>query len=129
MNSLFVDSKGNCAEHGNIVVRPEYCDVKTLRTLFGITQTYAYELMVKGQVKTVLLRKSGNKQTRGKRLFDVESVRSFIKRDAVSLDRWAVAETARSPRAFSSTTMWHDARIPGLLKERFGSHFACVIAK
>jgi hypothetical protein len=23
--------------------------------------------------------------------------------------------------------MWHDARIPALLKERFGSHFACVI--
>jgi hypothetical protein len=80
VNSLFVDSKGNCAEPGSIVVRPEYCDVKTLRTLFGITQTYAYELMVKGQVKTVLLRKSGNKQTRGKRLFDVESFRSFIKR-------------------------------------------------
>jgi hypothetical protein len=47
----------------------------------------------------------------------------------LSLDRWAVAGTARSPRAFSSTTMWHDARIPDLLKERFGSHFACVIEK
>ena len=46
--------------------------------MFGISQTYAYELMVAGKIKTVLLRKD-SKQTRGKRLFDLDSVRAFIK--------------------------------------------------
>jgi hypothetical protein len=56
--------------------RPEFVDVKGLRTLFGISRSHGYFLANAGLVKTVCLRRPGT--TRGKRLWDCESVRAYL---------------------------------------------------
>jgi len=56
---------------------PEFCDVKDLKTRFGIKRSLAYQLLKDNAIRGVSLRRRG--QVRGKRLFDVESVRAFLK--------------------------------------------------
>lgn len=59
-----------------IEVGPEFCEVDTLRKLFGIRRTMAHQGIREGWFKSVLLRKPGNKS--GKRLVYVESVRQWL---------------------------------------------------
>jgi hypothetical protein len=56
--------------------RPEFVDSKGLRALFGISRSQGYYLSDAGLVKTVCLRRPGT--TRGKRLWDAQSVREFL---------------------------------------------------
>jgi hypothetical protein len=56
---------------------PEFLDAAGLQTRFGIKRSLAYTLLGDGAIKGVSLRRRG--QLRGKRLFDVASVRAFLR--------------------------------------------------
>jgi hypothetical protein len=56
---------------------PEFVDCPGLQARFGIKRSLAYALLAEGAIKGVSLRRGG--QTRGKRLFDVASVRNFLR--------------------------------------------------
>jgi hypothetical protein len=56
---------------------PEFVDVEGLRQRFGIRRSLAYALLKDGVIRGVSLRRRG--QVRGKRLFDVQSVREYLK--------------------------------------------------
>lgn len=56
---------------------PEFVDCKGLESLFGIRRSLAYQLLKDRSIKSVSLRRWG--QVRGKRLFDVASVRAFLR--------------------------------------------------
>ena len=54
----------------------EFCDLDGLKQRFGIKRSLAYKLMGDGAIRGVSLRRRGS--LRGKRLFDVQSVREFL---------------------------------------------------
>lgn len=56
---------------------PEFVDAKGLYAKFSIKPSLAYLLMKDGVIKTISLRRPG--QIRGKRLFDVASVRAYAR--------------------------------------------------
>ena len=56
---------------------PEFVDCAGLRERFGIKRSLAYLLVEDGAIKSVSLRRRG--ALKGKRLFDVSSVREFLK--------------------------------------------------
>ena len=58
------------------LVIPEFCDSKQLKPLFGLTRSHAYLLASEGKIRTICLRRKGT--TRGRRLFDCESIRRFF---------------------------------------------------
>jgi hypothetical protein len=55
---------------------PEFLDAAGLQARFGIKRSLAYVLLGDGAIKGVSLRRRG--QLRGKRLFDVSSVRAYL---------------------------------------------------
>lgn len=55
---------------------PEFLDSKGLEQRFGIRRSFAYELIARGAIRSVSLRKRGS--LRGKRLFVVDSVREYL---------------------------------------------------
>ena len=59
-----------------VSAQPEFADAKTVRLMFGFTRSALYVLASQGTIRTACLRKKG--AVRGKRLFDVQSIRSFI---------------------------------------------------
>ncbi len=58
-------------------VAPEFGRCEDLRLLFGLKRGTAYNLLAEGKIHGVLLRVKGKKS--GIRLFDLESVRQFIR--------------------------------------------------
>jgi hypothetical protein len=54
----------------------EKCDAIQLQANFGIHRGHAYNLVREGLIKSVNIRRRG--MERGKRLFDVESVREYL---------------------------------------------------
>ena len=59
-------------------ISPEFVDCPNLERIFGIRRSLAYELIKRNAIRSVSLRKRG--ALRGKRLFDVQSVREFLHR-------------------------------------------------
>ena len=59
-----------------VAFRPEFVDAKGLRSIFGISRSHGYALASAGLVKTVCLKKAG--RTRGKRLWQCQSVREYL---------------------------------------------------
>lgn len=57
-------------------IEPEFVDLDGLRRGFGIKRSLAYELLSEGLIKGVSLRRRNC--VRGKRLFQVDSVRSYL---------------------------------------------------
>lgn len=55
----------------------EFVDCPGLHARFGIKRSLAYTLLADGAIKSVSLRRRG--QARGKRLFDVASVRGYLR--------------------------------------------------
>jgi hypothetical protein len=55
----------------------EFCGFRGLDRLFGIKRSLGYQLAAEGLIKSVSLRRRG--QLRGKRLFDVASVRAYLR--------------------------------------------------
>ncbi len=58
-------------------VDPEFVDVPGLEARWGIKRSLAYALLNDGKIRGVSLRRRN--QVRGKRLFEVDSVRAFLK--------------------------------------------------
>ena len=56
----------------------EFLDAEGLRARFGIKRSLAYVLLADGAIRGVSLRRRG--QLRGKRLFSVDSVRAFLRK-------------------------------------------------
>ena len=56
---------------------PEFVDCKGLEAGWGIKRSLAYQLLADGKIQGVSLRRRN--QVRGKRLFSVDSVRSFLR--------------------------------------------------
>ena len=61
----------------NAIQDPEFLDASGLQSRFGIKRSLAYALLADGAIRGVSLRRRG--QLRGKRLFDVASVRAFLR--------------------------------------------------
>jgi hypothetical protein len=55
---------------------PEFLDVDQVRIYFGIKQSLLYRLLAENKIRAVSIRQRG--KTRGRRLFDVASIRSFL---------------------------------------------------
>jgi hypothetical protein len=58
-------------------IDPEFVDCKGLEAGWGIKRSLAYALLADGKIRGVSLRRRG--RLRGKRLFDVGSVREFLR--------------------------------------------------
>jgi hypothetical protein len=58
-------------------IDPEFVDCRGLEAGWGIKRSLAYQLLNDGKIKGVSLRRRG--RSRGKRLFDVDSVRQFLR--------------------------------------------------
>jgi hypothetical protein len=56
---------------------PEFLDALGVRERFGIKRSLLYELLGDGLIRSVSLRRRG--QSRGKRLFCVDSIRDFLR--------------------------------------------------
>jgi hypothetical protein len=56
---------------------PEFADAKGIKQIFGLTRSFLYGLIDRGKIRSVSLRQKGS--ARGKRLFDVESVRQYLR--------------------------------------------------
>lgn len=54
----------------------EFCDSPGAMLRFGLGRTYLYQLLEQGLIEGVSLRKRG--QTKGKRLWNVDSIRSYL---------------------------------------------------
>jgi hypothetical protein len=59
-------------------IDPEFVDCKGLEAGWGIKRSLAYQLLNDGKIHGVSLRRRGT--IRGKRLFSVDSVRSFLRK-------------------------------------------------
>jgi hypothetical protein len=55
---------------------PEFAGHAKIRELFGLSRSHAYRLFQEGRIRSVSLRERG--KTRGRRLFDVQSVRAYL---------------------------------------------------
>lgn len=64
-------------EAASVTALPEFVDARGLKALFGISRTHGYFLADARLVRTVSLRRPGT--TRGRRLWDCESVRAFLR--------------------------------------------------
>jgi len=60
-----------------VSLHTEFTDFHGLLELFGIRRSTAYHLVDEGAIKSLSLKGDGEK--RGKRLFDVASVREFLR--------------------------------------------------
>ena len=56
---------------------PEFLDARGVEGRFSIRRSLLYELHNSGHIKSVSLRRRG--QSRGKRLFSVDSIRAFLR--------------------------------------------------
>jgi hypothetical protein len=57
-------------------VTPEFLDVQGVRGYFGLKQSFLYRLLAENKIRAVCIRQRG--KARGRRLFDVASIRSFL---------------------------------------------------
>ncbi|MCC6356996.1 MAG: hypothetical protein IT577_24170 [Verrucomicrobiae bacterium] len=59
-------------------IEPEFGDYRVLERMFGIRRSFAYVLSDRGDIRSVCIRRPG--AIKGKRLFDLASVRAFLHR-------------------------------------------------
>jgi hypothetical protein len=74
----------------------EFVDAPGLQARFGIKRSLAYTLMADGAIRGVSLRRRG--QLKGKRLFDVASVRAFLNARCAQDDIGAAIEKSIASR-------------------------------
>ena len=55
---------------------PEFAGYAKMRDLFDLSRTHLYRLSSEGKIRSVSLRERG--KTRGRRLYDVQSVRDYL---------------------------------------------------
>lgn len=56
---------------------PEFCDSKGGHQLYALSRTHLYNLAEAGLIKSVCIRRPG--AVRGRRLFDCQSIRDFLR--------------------------------------------------
>lgn len=76
VGSQAVTSEPVNVAQANATQDPEFLDADGLRARFGIKRSLAYALLADGAIRGVSLRRRG--QLRGKRLWAVDSVRSYL---------------------------------------------------
>lgn len=80
MNSFKHAEGGTAHTTGPVTASPandaEFVDAPGLHSRFGIKRSLAYALLSEGAIRGVSLRRRGRQ--RGKRLFDVASVRAYL---------------------------------------------------
>jgi hypothetical protein len=59
---------------------PEFLDYKGVNRLFGIRRRLLWRLLAEGHIRGISIRQYG--KTRGKRLFDCDSIRRFLNANA-----------------------------------------------
>jgi len=69
----------NDSRYQKIQREPEYLDSKGVEEIFGIKRSLCYELMKGDLIKSISLVREKDKKTRGKRLFEVKSIREYLK--------------------------------------------------
>lgn len=57
-------------------IAPEFIEISDVHRLFGLRRTYTFQLIREGKIKSVLLRRTGNRS--GKRLLFAASIRAFL---------------------------------------------------
>ena len=60
----------------NIALQPEFGDAKKVRAIFDISKTHLYRLEEAGLIESVSVR--GRGKTKGRRLYNIASIRSFL---------------------------------------------------
>lgn len=56
--------------------KPEFADAKGARQSFGLSRSHLYELNTTGKIRSCCIRRPG--AVRGRRLFDCESIRTYL---------------------------------------------------
>jgi hypothetical protein len=59
-------------------ISPEFIEPSMMKAMFGIGRTSTYQLINEGAIRSALIRRRG--RVSGKRLIEVESVRSYLRR-------------------------------------------------
>lgn len=68
--------RNRLAEPATSALMPEFLDVDQVRIYFGIKQSLLYRLLAERKIRAASIRQRG--KTRGRRLFDVASIRAFL---------------------------------------------------
>ena len=55
---------------------PEFGDHRVVRNLFGLSRSHLYALLAEGKIRSACIRRQG--AARGRRIFDLASVRRFV---------------------------------------------------
>ncbi len=66
-----------CAPSAGCSPDPEFVGYQDARRMFGLTRSYLYQLASRGNIRSVSLKERG--RLHGKRLFDVQSIRDFLR--------------------------------------------------
>lgn len=61
----------------DVSTNPEFVDAKGAKNRYSLTRSYLYVLAAEGSITSISIRRRGAK--RGKRLFDCDSIRAFLK--------------------------------------------------
>jgi len=56
--------------------KAEFADAKGIRRIFDLSRSHIYDLNSRGKIRSVSIRRPG--AVRGRRLFDCESIRTFL---------------------------------------------------
>jgi hypothetical protein len=78
-------------------VDPEFVDLRGLEARFSIKRSAAYTLISQNLIRSVVLRRKGT--IKGRRLVDVESVRSFLASQPSDVDPQLSANCRKANRA------------------------------
>jgi len=71
---------------------PEFLDHKGVRANFGLSRAHVYQLIRQGQIRSVCIRRQG--ATRGRRLFECQSIRDFLNKNLDNAPILVQAENA-----------------------------------
>lgn len=66
----------NLGETREYSTAPEFANVEGVYRQFGLRQSILYRLLAEGKIRAVSIRQPG--RSRGKRLFDCNSIRAFL---------------------------------------------------
>lgn len=83
IHSMPMSTSLQIVQSADVASVPEFGDHHTCRKLFSLPRSTLYQLASEGKIRSVSLRKQGNK--RGRRLFDCGSIRKFLHSAAESL--------------------------------------------
>lgn len=75
-NKFREDVSRQASSYWDSPILPEFIEVSDVQRIFGLRRTYTFDLIRRGKIKSILLRRPGN--TSGKRLVFAPSVKAFL---------------------------------------------------